>query len=127
MKFLEKDMEDLIKKADESQIKKNEAVTKLANAVFDFLSEFDNTTKSERHSSGAESTLSYAIGTKYTKDDLLSIIKTMRKDRATYKTIAEYFRKKNIPTFSGRGEWHAQTLQRLCKDHNIAPKFTDRS
>jgi hypothetical protein len=110
---------DSIKKVAESQIAKNEVVIKLATVIFDFLSEFDNTTKSEMHSPGTESTLSYATGTKYTRDDLLSIIKTIRKDRATYKTIAEYFRKKNIPTFSGRGEWYAQTIHRLCKTYNL--------
>ena len=60
-------------------------------------------------------TASYASGTHYTKDDILTIIGTMRKKGATFAIIADYLKEKGIPTFSGRGEWHAQTIHRLCK------------
>lgn len=60
-------------------------------------------------------TASYASGTHYTKDDILSIIRTMRKKGATFAIIADYLKEKGIPTFSGKGEWHAQTIHRLCK------------
>lgn len=60
-------------------------------------------------------TTSYASGTHYTKDDIISTINRMRDQGATFATIAEYLRDKGIPTFSGRGEWHAQTIHRLCK------------
>ena len=60
-------------------------------------------------------TTSYASGTHYTKDDILSIIRTMRKKGSTFAIIADYLKEKGIPTFSGRGEWHAQTIHRLCK------------
>ena len=60
-------------------------------------------------------TTSYASGTHYTKDDIISTITRMRDQGATFATIAEYLRDKGIPTFSGRGHWHAQTIHRLCK------------
>jgi hypothetical protein len=60
-------------------------------------------------------TASYASGTHYTKDDIISTINRMRDQGATFSTIAEYLRDKGIPTFSGRGQWHAQTIHRLCK------------
>jgi lipoate synthase len=60
-------------------------------------------------------TTSYASGTHYTKDDIISTINRMRDQGATFATIAEYLRDKGIPTFSGRGHWHAQTIHRLCK------------
>lgn len=60
-------------------------------------------------------TTSYASGTHYTKDDIISIINRMRDQGATFATIAEYLSDKGIPTFSGRGHWHAQTIHRLCK------------
>lgn len=60
-------------------------------------------------------TTSYASGTHYTKDDIISTINRMRDQGATFSTIAEYLRDKGIPTFSGRGQWHAQTIHRLCK------------
>lgn len=62
-----------------------------------------------------KTTTSYAVGTHYTKADILDIIRDMRKKGATFALIAEYLRDKDIPTFSGRGEWHAQTIHRLCK------------
>ncbi len=60
-------------------------------------------------------TTSYALGTHYTKDDIISIINKMRDQGATFSMIAEYLSDKGIPTFSGRGDWHAQTIHRLCK------------
>jgi len=63
----------------------------------------------------AKATASYASGTHYTKDDILTIIRTMREKGSTFSIIADYLKDKGIPTFSGRGEWHAQTIHRLCK------------
>lgn len=62
-----------------------------------------------------KATASYASGTHYTKDDILSIIQNMRDQGGTFSIIADYLKEKGIPTFSGRGEWHAQTIHRLCK------------
>lgn len=58
---------------------------------------------------------SYAVGTRYTKGEIIAMIKSMRKEGATFSIIAEYLKDKGIPTFSGRGDWHAQTIHRLCK------------
>ena len=44
------------------------------------------------------------------------IIKTMRNKGATFSEIASYLDKENIPTFSGRGKWHAQTVHRFYED-----------
>ena len=60
-------------------------------------------------------TTSYASGTHHTKDEVIAIIRSMREERATYAEIAEVLTEKGIPTFSGRGDWHAQTIHRLCK------------
>jgi len=68
-----------------------------------------------RHSKPQKPTASYASGTHYTKDDILTIIRTMRKKGATFSVIASYLKAEGIPTFSGRGDWHAQTIHRLCK------------
>jgi len=57
----------------------------------------------------------YTYGAHYTKDEILSFIRTMRKKEATFAAIADSLKKKGVPTFSGRGEWHAQTVHRLCK------------
>ncbi|MCK5311058.1 MAG: hypothetical protein KAJ62_03060 [Desulfobacteraceae bacterium] len=96
----------------ESEIKKNNTITSLIKNLDDFLTGNAVTTAMQGEPTV---TTSYASGTRYTKDEVLDIIKTMRKERATFATIASYLKEKKIPTFSGRGEWHAQTIHRLCK------------
>ncbi len=90
------------------------------NAVADFFTSLNKVVSTEPHGAGpeeptAKTTASYAAGTHYTKDDILSIIQNMRKQGATFSVIADYLKEKTIPTFSGKGEWHAQTIHRLCK------------
>ncbi|WDP88852.1 MAG: hypothetical protein HUN04_03520 [Desulfobacter sp.] len=88
------------------------------NAVADFfegLTEMLQNTEPAEFTSPPRATTSYASGTHYTKDDILSIIQNMRDQGATFAIIADYLKEKGIPTFSGRGEWHAQTIHRLCK------------
>lgn len=58
---------------------------------------------------------SYASGTRYTKDEILDIMQSLRKEGSTFAQIAEHLTEKRIPTFSGKGNWHAQTIHRLCK------------
>ena len=50
-----------------------------------------------------------------TKDEILELILTMRNDGATYNEIANHLDMLSLPTFSGRGKWHAQTIHRLCQ------------
>jgi len=60
-------------------------------------------------------TTSYASGTHHTKDEVIAMIRSMREKRSTFAEIAQALMEKGIPTFSGRGDWHAQTIHRLCK------------
>ena len=46
--------------------------------------------------------------------DAIKIMKKLRKKGATYKEIAHFLNEKEIPTFSNKGHWHAQTIHRLC-------------
>lgn len=66
-------------------------------------------------SNRSENTTSYASGTSYIKDEVLNIIFTMRDQGATFRVIAAYLNEQGIPTFSGNGEWHAQSIHRLSK------------
>lgn len=52
---------------------------------------------------------------RHTKEEVIAMIKEMRKKKATFSDIAKRLDDEGIPTFSGRGEWHAQTIHRLCK------------
>lgn len=48
------------------------------------------------------------------REEVMGIIHTMRKQGATYDQVAKHLVELGQPTFSGRGEWHAQTIHRLC-------------
>ena len=61
--------------------------------------------------------------TKYSKKPLnekkkktLELCWEMRCDGKTYENISDYLNKEKIPTFSGRGKWHAQTVHRFLVD-----------
>ncbi len=41
-----------------------------------------------------------------------------RKDGNTFGQIAQQLEDQELPTFSGRGEWHAQTVHRICKENS---------
>ena len=51
-----------------------------------------------------------------TLEKIVQIIHEMCDLGSTYNEIAQYLENKNIPTFSGRGKWHAQTIHRLYKE-----------
>lgn len=49
------------------------------------------------------------------KDAIMELIQKMRKKGDTYNEIAANLTEMKLPTFSGRGKWHAQTIHRLCQ------------
>ena len=48
------------------------------------------------------------------REEVMDIIYTMREQGATFDQVATRLVELGQPTFSGRGEWHAQTIHRLC-------------
>ena len=48
------------------------------------------------------------------REAIMDIIYGMREKGATYDDVAQQLISLGQPTFSGRGEWHAQTIHRLC-------------
>jgi len=48
------------------------------------------------------------------RNAVMDIIESMRKKGATFDEVAKRLVDLGQPTFSGRGEWHAQTIHRLC-------------
>jgi len=48
---------------------------------------------------------------------VLRIIKEMKSEDKRYAEIAAYLNENGIPTFSGRGSWHPQTVHRLYEDN----------
>lgn len=52
------------------------------------------------------------------REKVIEIIKKMRESGSTYDTIAMYLDQENIPTFSGKGNWHAQTVHRIFRQNS---------
>jgi hypothetical protein len=48
------------------------------------------------------------------REEVMTIIQDMRDQGATFDQVAQHFKSLGQPTFSGRGDWHAQTVHRLC-------------
>jgi hypothetical protein len=48
------------------------------------------------------------------REAVMDIVNTMRAEGATFDQVASRLVELGQPTFSGRGEWHAQTIHRLC-------------
>ncbi|MFO7750035.1 MAG: hypothetical protein R6V54_08070 [Desulfobacteraceae bacterium] len=101
-----------------SEAAKNSAMEMFFQGLNSFLT--DNTTsglETKATGGGVEKAPEAASesAARYTKEEIISTIKNMRKQRATFAEIASYLKEQGIPTFSGRGEWHAQTIHRLCK------------
>ncbi len=51
------------------------------------------------------------------REEAMATIYRMREQGATFNQIANYFKEINQPTFSGKGQWHAQTIHRLLQKH----------
>lgn len=49
------------------------------------------------------------------KDEIIELIHKMRSEGSTYNEVAAHLTGIGLPTFSGRGKWHAQTIHRLCQ------------
>lgn len=49
------------------------------------------------------------------KEEIVSLIHKMRAEGSTYNEVAAHLTGIGLPTFSGRGKWHAQTIHRLCQ------------
>ncbi len=96
-----------------SQTQQHEAVTRFFNSLNTMLTSEAAPAADGDHP--PRTTTSYTSGTHYTKDEVMSMIQEMRTNGATFSMIADDLKQKGIPTFSGRGEWHAQTIHRLCR------------
>jgi len=112
--LLVRDLEKLLGSNDlllEAKIRQYNSISKF----FDNLNKILSTDLIPAANKDLKTTAGDISGTHYTKDEILALIRTMRKNEATFAAIADYLKEKGIPTFSGRGEWHAQTIHRLCK------------
>lgn len=51
------------------------------------------------------------------RKNILAVIDKLRNEGETFDNIASYLEKEQFQTFSGRGQWHAQTVHRLFQDY----------
>jgi hypothetical protein len=49
------------------------------------------------------------------REEIRKIALALREQGKTYKEIAQHLDEEQIPTFSGKGGWHAPTIHKLCK------------
>ena len=88
--------------------------TDAIESFFSFIKDFIGSDLSKRITKGRGRYKTKLPDTKHKK--VFKIIAKMREKNETYEDIADYLEKEGIPTFSGRGHWHAQTVHRLCRD-----------
>jgi len=69
--------------------------------------------RAEIKNSGGDNSLG-ANGGMLPREEVMEIIQSMRSQGKTFDEVAQHLVALGQPTFSGRGEWHAQTIHRLC-------------
>jgi hypothetical protein len=47
------------------------------------------------------------------RQKIIRMIRNMRDNGSTYSQIARHLEEKNVATFSGKGKWHPQTVQKI--------------
>lgn len=68
-------------------------------------------TKAEKMEAAQESLANKEL---LSRPEIMNIVDSMRRQGATFDQVAQHLVELGQPTFSGRGEWHAQTVHRLC-------------
>ena len=53
-----------------------------------------------------------------TQEDLLTLIRNMRNEGATFEKIAGQLEKRQVPTISGRGKWRGPAVSKLLKENS---------
>lgn len=62
-----------------------------------------------------------AITPGITRESVLEMIGALRKEQLSFEKIARTLEAQGIPTFSGKGAWHSQTVSKLC--HQFFPSL----
>jgi len=102
----------------ETQAELHQAMTCFFNNVNDILTEkiVPQAVSPTAEQKNIETPMADSMeGARFTKTEVIHIIREMREKRCTFGEIAAELKAQAIPTFSGRGEWHAQTIHRLCR------------
>ena len=109
-----KDMAESEKRIADAKIRKINAEIRAAQALSDIVESIKSQDISALNLKHQDKKPSKPMKEHHKK--ISKIIKTMRNKGATFAEIASYLDKENMPTFSGRGKWHAQTVHRFYED-----------
>jgi hypothetical protein len=119
----QKRMQDAIERtadAQERQAEVLESIAEMMRRVFDGSIESATTSdpqgRGEKESS--EASFFHPTASVVERDAVIDLILGLRQDGMTYKEIAQHLEDENIPTFSGKGAWHAQTVHKVCKQES---------
>ncbi len=66
-----------------------------------------------------------AVNSEMDRESIIERIGAMRKEAFSYEKIARTLEEQGIPTFSGKGAWHSQTVSKLC--HQFHPVLFQES
>jgi hypothetical protein len=66
-----------------------------------------------------------AVNSGTARESVLEMIGAMRKEQLSYEKIARALEAQGIPTFSGKGAWHSQTVSKLC--HQFYPALSQEA
>ena len=86
---------------------------------------FQPATPKDISSAGKTGGAADAIKPGMDRESVLEIIGVMRKEQFSYEKIARTLEAKGIPTFSGKGAWHSQTVSKLC--HQFHPSLSQET
>lgn len=118
LQVLSPSIEEYLEKSAENQKKIVAADNKIANSVSKltehFVSEKSNI-KLNVYSNPIRKKSKKSNNTHH--QTVKKIVLKMRENLKTYEEIARFLEQKNIPTFTKRGRWHAQTVHRLFQDY----------
>lgn len=79
----------------------------------------DATTSSSPSALSQSDNNSNAVQEPSDKIEVVEVIRNLRTQGATFGEIAAHLREQDVPTFSGKGTWHAQTIHRICKTNDM--------
>ncbi len=103
--------------AQERKAKLEEHKTEILENLFEFLKHLvrpESTVTDDKSANLTQKLAPEVNSQKPDKKKTLELIHNLREDGMSYEKIANFLDTKKIPTFSGRGKWRGQTINRLC-------------
>jgi glutaredoxin len=108
------DMEETEKRLVDTVERKVQAETRTSEALYEIIRMAKSQSVYKQYKRRAPKVL------KEHHKNIQKIIVEKRSEGETFEQISSYLRKEQIPTLSGRGKWHAQTVHRFYEDNILS-------